>query len=386
MILSHNMYISQWLDRDKNQFAEAINQFCHAKIAPISNKATLSEQSLRQLWLSMGEMGLHGITLAENDFGLNLGYTEHALAILIVSQYSAGIGLSYAAHSQLCISHLSQIANPEQKKQWLPKLISGEHIGALAISEPSTGSDARSLSLQAKRVSGGYLLTGEKMWITNAPIADVIIVYAKTEPSRSGISTFIVNPPLDGLTRSQPIEKMGMTLSPTGELSFNNCFVPESQLIGTENSGDSHMLSGLNYERLLLAAGPLGIHQACLNLAIDYSQTRTQFGKSISEHQLIQSKIADLYTAYNAGACYLIQACKAAEQSTLSRHLAASSILFTSENATKAALETIQILGGNGYSNAYPAQRYLRDAKLYEIGAGTNEIRRILISKSLTRI
>ena len=364
-------------------FEQAIYEFCKKNIQPLSHHKTLPEQTLRDLWRSMGEMGLHGITLTESDGGLGLGYKHHAMAMFAMSQSSAGIALSYGAHSNLCISQIARIANANQKKRWLPKLIRGEHIDALAITEPQAGSDARAIALTATPINGGYLLNGGKIWITNGPLADIIIIYAKTKSDQ--ISTFVIETPCNGLSRSKPVEKMGMTISPTGELNFQDCFVHEDHLIGEEGEGTYHMMAGLDYERILLAAGPLGIHQACYDLAKSYSQQRHQFGKPIASHQMIQAKLADIYTQLNAGICYLTHACQLADQGRLSRELAASVILFTSENATKAALETIQILGGNGYSCAYPAERFLRDAKLYEIGAGTNEIRRILIGRCLTK-
>ncbi|MBF13030.1 MAG: acyl-CoA dehydrogenase [Legionellales bacterium] len=373
------------LNDDSKLLAETIKQFCVSELMLIDSQTTLDPVSFKRLWQAMGQMGLHAITLSSDDGGLGLTEKDHAIAMLLISYYSASIGLSYAAHSNLCMTQIARICTPSQKARWLPKLITGEHIGALAISEPNSGSDAKSMRLMAEKVSGGYLLTGEKMWITNGPIADIIIVYARTSSCRNGLTTFIIEAPTPGLIQGKPISKMGMTLSPTGSLVFNRCFVPDVNRVGELGDGADHLLLGLDYERLLLAAGPLGIQSACLDLIQHYSMTRQQFGRPIAKYQLIQSKIADIYTRFHAGLSYLLHACDQAQTGQLTQAMAASTILLTSEHATQAALEAIQVLGGNGYSTEYPAERYLRDAKLYEIGAGTNEIRRIIIAKALTK-
>lgn len=367
-------------------FRNSIQEFVNKEIAPIAHQIDQLNNFPNELWTKLGSMGLLGITVSEQFTGINSGYLEHIIAMEEISRGSASIGLSYAAHSNLCVNQIYRFANLQQQQQYLPKLISGEWVGALAISENNAGSDALSMQLTATKHADHFILNGKKMWITNGPDANITIVYAKTNLSAGskGITAFIVTDDLPGFYRSPKLDKLGMRGSNTSELTFTNCRVPIANILGEENSGTKVLMSGLNYERLILAAGPIGIMQACMDLVLPYIKERKQFGRAIGEFQLIQAKIADFYTNLNASRAYLYSLAKIADNNNmLSNKDAASVLLFTAEHATKMALGTIQILGANGYCNEYAAGRLLRDAKLYEIGAGTSEIRRIIIGKEL---
>jgi isovaleryl-CoA dehydrogenase len=333
----------------------------------------------------MGALGLHGITVEEDWGGLGLGYLEHVVAMEEVSRASASVGLSYGAHSNLCVNQIRRWASPEQKARYLPKLISGEHVGALAMSEAGAGSDVVSMRLRAERRGDRFVLNGTKFWITNAPHADTLVVYAKTDPDSAsrGITAFLIEKDFKGFSVSQKLEKMGMRGSDTGELVFEDCEVPEDNVIGPENGGAGVLMSGLDYERAVLAAGPLGIMQACLDVVLPYVRERKQFGKAIGSFQLMQGKIADMYVALNSARAYVYAVARACDAGRTTRFDAAGAILLASENAVKASLEAIQALGGAGYTKDFPVERFLRDAKLYDIGAGTNEIRRFLIGREL---
>jgi isovaleryl-CoA dehydrogenase len=330
-------------------------------------------------------MGLLGITVPEEFGGANMGYLEHVIAIEEISRASASIGLSYGAHSNLCVNQINRNGNDAQKQKYLPKLISGEHIGALAMSEPNAGSDVVSMKLKAEKKGDKYVLNGNKMWITNGPDADVLVVYAKTdlEAGSKGITAFIIEKTFPGFSTAQKLDKLGMRGSNTCELVFEDCEVPEENILGTLNEGVKVLMSGLDYERVVLAGGPLGIMQACMDIVVPYIHERKQFNKSIGEFQLIQGKVADMYTQMNAARSYVYTVAKACDRGETTRKDAAGAILYAAELATKLALDAIQILGGNGYINEYATGRLLRDAKLYEIGAGTSEIRRMLIGREL---
>lgn len=366
---------------------DTVRNFAQKEIAPIAHQIDESNQFPRHLWPKMGQLGLLGMTVDEQYGGTQLGYFAHAIAMEEISCASASVGLSFGAHSNLCINQLFLNGNIHQKKQYLPKLISGDHIGALAMSETGAGSDVMSLSLEAKKHENGYLLSGSKMWITNGPEADVLIVYARTDktiqPHSKGITAFIIEKHLAGFSTAQKLDKLGMRGSDTCELVFDNCFVPDQNILGALNQGSKVLMSGLNYERVILAAGPVGIMQACLDLVLPYIHQRKQFGHAIGHFQLMQSKIADMYTQLNAARSLLYATAHACDNKKITNKDAASVILFCSEQATQMALQTIQCLGGNGYINEFSAGRLLRDAKLYEIGAGTSEIRRLIIGRSL---
>lgn len=366
---------------------ETVRSFAQKEIAPIAHHIDESNQFPRHLWPKMGQLGLLGMTVDEQFGGTQLGYFAHAIAMEEISCASASVGLSFGAHSNLCVNQLFLNGNLEQKKQYLPKLISGEHIGALAMSETGAGSDVMSLCLEAKKHQDGYLLNGSKMWITNGPEADVLVVYARTDktiqPHSKGITAFIIEKNFSGFSTAQKLDKLGMRGSDTCELVFENCFVPEKNILGNLNQGSKVLMSGLNYERVILAAGPVGIMQACLDLVLPYIHQRKQFGHAIGHFQLMQSKIADMYTQLNAARSLLYATARACDNKKITNKDAASVILFCSEQATQMALQTIQCLGGNGYINEFAAGRLLRDAKLYEIGAGTSEIRRLIIGRSL---
>jgi len=335
----------------------------------------------------MGALGLHGITVDEEYGGAGMGYLAHCVAVEEVSRASASVGLSYGAHSNLCVNQLARNGTREQKARYLPKLISGEHLGALAMSESGAGSDVVSMKLRAEKRGDRYVLNGTKMWITNAHYAETLIVYAKTdaEAGAKGITAFIVERGMKGFTPAQKLDKLGMRGSPTSELVFEDCEVPAENVLGAVNGGVRVLMSGLDYERAVLAAGPLGIMQACLDVVVPYIHERKQFGQAIGEFQFIQGKVADMYTRFNAARAYVYAVARACDAGQTTRKDAAGAILFAAEEATKAALDAIQILGGNGYINDYPTGRLLRDAKLYEIGAGTSEIRRLLIGRELFR-
>ncbi len=380
-------------DHTLKLFRDTVKDFVVKEIMPLASEIDVKNDFPIPLWKTLGSMGLLGITVTEKFNGINCGYLEHVIAMEEISRGSAAVGLSYAAHSNLCINQLVRFGNEDQKQKYLPKLVSGEWIGALAISESNAGSDALNMELTANKSSDkssdnlDFILNGRKMWITNGSEADVIIVYAKTNKAAGskGITAFIIaTNDLKGFYRTKKLDKLGMRGSNTCELIFNNCSVSSSNILHKENAGIEVLMGGLNYERLILAAGPIGIMQACLDLVLPYIRQRKQFGKSLGEFQLIQSKIADLYTALNASRAYLYNLAKLADSyKQLSNQDAASILLFTAEQAVKVALDTIQILGANGYCNECIAGRLLRDAKLYEIGGGTSEIRRIIIGKEL---
>lgn len=363
----------------------SVHEFSQREIAPIAQEIDKNNIFPNELWPKLGNLGLLGITVSEEYGGLNMGYLAHAIAMEEISRASASVGLSYGAHSNLCVNQIYLNGNSEQKQRYLPKLVKGEYIGALAMSETGAGSDVVSMKLSANRVDGGFVLNGSKMWITNGPDADVIVVYAKTDKDagKRGITAFIVEKTFKGYSTAQKLDKLGMRGSNTSELIFDNCFVPDENILGEVNQGVKVLMSGLDYERTILAAGPVGIMQACLDLVVPYINERTQFNKKIGEFELIQGMVADIYTNLNASRAYLYAVAKSCDEKKVSRKDSASVILFTAEAATQMALKTIQILGGNGYVNEYPAGRYLRDAKLYEIGAGTSEIRRILIGREI---
>jgi isovaleryl-CoA dehydrogenase len=362
-----------------------VEQFARKEIAPLAAEIDKNNEFPHHLWKKMGELGLLGITVSEEYGGAQMGYLAHAIVLEEISRASASVGLSYGAHSNLCVNQIYRNGNAKQKSQYLPKLISGEWVGALAMSETQAGSDVVSMQLKAIPATNGYLLTGNKMWITNGPDADVLVVYAKTEAQlgSKGITAFLIEKGMPGFKTAQKLDKLGMRGSNTCELVFDNCFVSEEQILGQLNQGVKVLMSGLDYERVILAAGPVGIMQACMDVVLPYVHQRKQFDTPIGEFQFIQGKLADMYTTLQASRAFLYQTAIACDQDRINRKDAASIILFTAERATQMALEAIQILGGNGYINEYPTGRLLRDAKLYEIGAGTSEIRRLLIGREL---
>ena len=359
---------------------ETTARFAAERIAPLAAEIDLSNTFPRALWPEMGALGLHGITVEEEFGGLGLGYLEHVVAMEEISRASAAIGLSYGAHSNLCINQLCRWGTPAQKQHYLPRLISGEHVGALAMSEAESGSDVMSMRLKAEPRGDRYIFNGTKFWITNAPHADTLIVYARTS---TGITAFIIEKTFSGFSVGQKLDKMGMRGSDTGELVFENCEVPVENILGPLDGGAAVLMSGLDYERAVLAAGPLGIMQACLDVVLPYVRERKQFGRPIGSFQLMQGKIADMYVALNSARAYVYAVARACDAGKATRFDAAGAILLASENAVRTALEAIQSLGGAGYLREFPAERLLRDAKLYDIGAGTNEIRRFLIGREL---
>jgi isovaleryl-CoA dehydrogenase len=375
------------LDFALGEMADAIREttsrFAADRIAPLAARIDEEDWFPTELWPEMGALGLHGITVAEEDGGLGLGYLEHVVAQEEVARASASIGLSYGAHSNLCINQVRRWANPEQKAKYLPKLISGEHVGALAMSEAGAGSDVVSMKLKADKVDGGYVLNGTKFWITNAHYADTLVVYAKTGEGSRGITTFIIEKDMAGFSVGQKIDKMGMRGSPTGELVFNDCRVPDENAMGPVNGGVGVLMSGLDYERTVLAGIQLGIMQACLDVVLPYIRERKQFGTPIGSFQLMQAKVADMYVALNSARAYVYTVAKNCDAGKTTRFDAAGAILLASESAVKVSLEAIQALGGAGYTKDWPVERYMRDAKLLDIGAGTNEIRRMLIGREL---
>ncbi len=360
-------------------------RFAREAIAPLARQIDESNAFPRHLWPRLGELGLLGITVPESLGGTELGYLAHVVVMEEISRASGSVGLSYGAHSNLCVNQMYLNGNDAQRARYLPKLISGEHVGALAMSEPSSGSDVVSMQLRAEKRDGGYVLNGRKMWITNGPDADVVIVYAKTQPDAGprGISAFIVERGTPGFASAQKLDKLGMRGSSTSELLFDDCFVPSANLLGVENGGVRVLMSGLDYERVVLAGGPLGLMAAALDLVLPYVRERKQFGQPIGTFQLMQAKVADMYTQLNAARAYTYAVARACDDRRATRRDAAGAILFAAERATLLALEAIQALGGNGYINDYDAGRLLRDAKLYEIGAGTQEIRRMLIGREI---
>ena len=360
-------------------------RFADERIAPLAERLDRDECFARELWTGMGELGLHGITVAEADGGLGLGYLEHAIAVEEISRASASIGMSYGAHSNLCINQLARWGTANQKASFLPRLLTGQHVGALAMSEVGAGSDVVSMKLKAEATDGGFVLNGTKFWITNGSEADVLIVYAKTTPAAGprGITAFIVEKDMPGFSVGQTVEKMGMRGSPTAELVFTDCHVPDSHVLGSLDEGVKVLMSGLDYERVVLAGVGVGIMQACLDCVIPYVRDRHQFGKPIGSFQLIQAKIADMYVALNSTRAYVYSVARASDAGKTTRHDAAGAVLLASQNAVKCGLEAIQALGGAGYTKDWPVERYMRDAKLMDIGAGTNEIRQILIGQEL---
>ncbi len=373
------------LGSDITMLRDTVVDFAQDKIAPQAAEIDRSNSFPRELWPQLGALGLLGITVEEEWGGSGLGYLAHCVAMEEISRASGAIGLSYGAHSNLCVNQIRRNGNPEQKKHYLPKLISGEHVGALAMSEAGAGSDVVSMRTHADRSGTGYVLNGSKMWITNGPLADALVVYAKTDPTAGsrGITAFIVEKTFKGFSASKKLDKLGMRGSDTSELVFEDCQVPAENVLGVVGNGVNVLMSGLDYERAVLAAGPLGLMQACLDLVIPYLHQRSQFGQPIGRFQLMQAKLADMYVTLNAAKAYVYAVAKACDRGETSREDAAGAILYAAERATWMALEAIQCLGGNGYINDYPTGRLLRDAKLYEIGAGTSEIRRMLIGREI---
>ncbi len=364
---------------------QTVAEFAREEIAPLAQKIDENNQFPNELWRKFGELGLLGITVPDAYGGAGMGYLEHCIAMEEISRACAAIGLSYGAHSNLCVNQIKLNGSKEHRQHYLPKLVSGEFVGALAMSEPGSGSDVVSMQLKAEDKGEHYLLNGSKMWITNGPDADVVVVYGRTDKAAGskGITAFIVETANGGVTPAQKLDKLGMRGSNTCELVFKDCKVPKENILGSLHGGTKVLMSGLDYERLVLAAGPIGIMQACLDIVVPYTHERKQFGKAIGEFQFIQGKVADMYTKLSACRAYLYAAAQAADRGEENRKDAAGVILYNAERATEVALDTIQCLGGNGYINEYPAGRLLRDAKLYEIGAGTSEIRRMLIGREI---
>ena len=373
------------LGDEVDMLRDAVRRFAREKIAPRADEIDRKNEFPRDLWPRLGELGLLGITVEEKWGGTGLGYLEHCVAMEEISRASGSVGLSYGAHSNLCVNQIRRNGTAEQKKRYLPKLISGAHVGALAMSEPGAGSDVVSMRTRADKKGTRYVLNGSKMWITNGPLADTVVVYAKTDATAGarGITAFIVERKFKGFSTAQKLDKLGMRGSDTGEIVFQDCEVPEENVLGAVGNGVNILMSGLDYERVVLAAGPLGLMQAAIDLVIPYVHDRKQFGQPIGRFQLIQGKLADMYVNMNAARSYVYAVARACDTRRTTREDAAGAILFASEKATQMALEAIQTLGGNGYINEFPAGRLLRDAKLYEIGAGTSEIRRMLIGREI---
>jgi isovaleryl-CoA dehydrogenase len=373
------------LGDDVDMLRQSVGNFAQDRIAPRADEIDRSNIFPRDLWPQMGALGLHGITVDEEFGGSGLGYLAHCVAMEEVSRASASVGLSYGAHSNLCVNQINRNGTPAQKRKYLPKLLSGEHVGALAMSEPGAGSDVVSMATRADKVGDRYVLNGSKMWITNGPIADTLVVYAKTDRTAGarGITAFMIEKGMKGFAPAQKLDKLGMRGSDTSELVFTDCDVPEENVLGVVGNGVNVLMSGLDFERVVLAAGPLGIMQACLDVVIPYVHDRKQFGQSIGRFQLIQAKLADMYVSMNAAKAYVYAVARGCDEGRVTREDAAGAILYAAERATWMALEAIQCLGGNGYINDFPCGRLLRDAKLYEIGAGTSEIRRMLIGREI---
>ncbi len=373
------------LGSDVEMLRETVRDFTADKIAPMADDIDRSNKFPRELWPQLGALGLLGVTVEEEYGGAGLGYLAHCVAMEEISRGSAAVGLSYGAHSNLCVNQIRRNGNEEQKRRYLPKLISGDHVGALAMSEPGAGSDVVSMRTRADKKGDRYVLNGSKMWITNGPVADTLVLYAKTDRTAGarGITAFIVEKNFKGFGTGKKLDKLGMRGSDTSEIVLQDCEVPVENVLGVVGNGVNVLMSGLDYERAVLAAGPLGVMQACLDLVIPYLHQRTQFGQPIGRFQLMQAKLADMYVTLNASKSYVYAVAKACDRGETTREDAAGAILYAAERATWMALETIQCLGGNGYINDYPAGRLLRDAKLYEIGAGTSEIRRMLIGREI---
>jgi isovaleryl-CoA dehydrogenase len=373
------------LGETADMLRETVRSFSDDHIAPRADEIDKTNQFPRDLWPEMGKLGLHGITVEEEYGGSGLGYLEHCVAMEEVSRGSASVGLSYGAHSNLCVNQIRRNGREEHKRKYLPKLISGEHVGALAMSEPGAGSDVVSMKTGAEKKGDRYVLNGTKMWITNGPEADTLVVYAKTDPSAGprGITAFLIEKGMKGFSTAQKLDKLGMRGSDTCELVFQDCEVPEENILGKVGEGVRVLMSGLDYERVVLAAGPLGIMQAAFDVVLPYVHERKQFGEPIGTFQLVQGKLADMYVLMNAAKAYVYAVARACDRGETTREDAAGAILYAAEGATKIALDAIQLLGGNGYINDYPTGRLLRDAKLYEIGAGTSEIRRLLIGRQI---
>jgi isovaleryl-CoA dehydrogenase len=373
------------LGSDVDMLRKTVSDFTRDRITPRADDIDRSNEFPRDLWPEMGALGLHGITVEEEYGGSGLGYLEHCVAMEEISRGSAAVGLSYGAHSNLCVNQLRRNGNTEQKRKYLPKLISGEHVGALAMSEPGAGSDVVSMRTRADKKDDHYVLNGSKMWITNGPLAETLVVYAKTDRTAGarGITAFIIEKGMKGFAPAQKLDKLGMRGSDTSELVFTDCEVPEENVLGAVGNGVNVLMSGLDYERVVLAAGPLGIMQACMDAVVPYVHERRQFGQEIGRFQLVQAKLADMYVTMNAAKSYVYAVARACDDGRTTREDAAGAILYAAERATWMALEAIQCLGGNGYINDFPTGRLLRDAKLYEIGAGTSEIRRMLIGREI---
>lgn len=373
------------LGENADAIRETTARWAADRLAPLAAEIDEKNEFRRELWPEMGELGLHGITVEEEFGGLGLGYLEHVVAMEEVSRASASIGLSYGAHSNLCVNQIRRWGTPEQKQKYLPKLISGEHVGSLAMSEAGSGSDVMSMRTRADKTGDRYVLNGTKFWITNAPSADTLVVYAKTDPDAGskGCTAFLVERGMKGFSVSKKLDKMGMRGSDTAELVFEDCEIPEENVMGPVGGGAGVLMSGLDYERAVLSAGPLGIMQAALDVVLPYVRDRKQFGKAIGSFQLMQAKVADMYVALNSARAYVYAVARACDQGKTTRYDAAGAILLASENAVKVSLEAVQALGGAGYTKEWPVERLVRDAKLYDIGAGTNEIRRFLIGREL---
>jgi isovaleryl-CoA dehydrogenase len=373
------------LNETANMLVDTVSSFAADEIAPRAEEIDRSNTFPRDLWPKLGALGLHGITVEEEWGGSGLGYMEHCLAMEEISRASASVGLSYGAHSNLCVNQIRRWGTEEQKRRYLPGLLSGEHVGALAMSEAGSGSDVVSMRLKAEKKGDRWVLNGTKMWITNGPHADTLVVYARTDLNAGprGITAFLIEKDFKGFKAAQKLDKLGMRGSDTSELVFEDCAVPEENILGSLNGGVRVLMSGLDYERVVLAAGPLGIMQNCMDIVLPYVHERKQFGQPIGSFQLMQGKLADMYTTMNAAKAYVYAVAQACDRGETTRKDAAGAILYAAEKATWMALEAVQILGGNGYINDYPTGRLLRDAKLYEIGAGTSEIRRMLIGREL---
>jgi len=385
MALSNAAVFDFGLGEDIDMLRDTIQSFAADRIAPRAAEIDRTDEFPRDLWPEMGALGLHGITVKEEFGGVQMGYLAHCVAMEEISRASASVGLSYGAHSNLCINQIHRWGTVEQKRTYLPKLISGEHVGALAMSEPEAGSDVVSMRLRAEKRGDRYVLNGTKFWITNGHYADTLVVYAKTDPAAGprGITAFLIEKGFKGFRPAQKLDKLGMRGSPTSELVFEECEVPAENILGTLNEGVKVLMSGLDYERAVLAAGPVGIMQAALDIVLPYVHDRKQFNQPIGEFQLVQAKVADMYTQMNASRAYVYAVAQACDRGRTTRQDAAGAILYAAERATQVALDAIQLLGGNGYINDNPTGRLLRDAKLYEIGAGTSEIRRMLIGREL---